>query len=143
MFPVISIFDRLFGARPSELDKRAHEYLIKLHLDHKVQIDNGAFSTLELSQGQRKRLALLTAYLEDRPFYVFDEWAADQDPLFKKLFYTTLLPELKARGKTVVVITHDDQYFPIADRCIKLESGQLAEYRPSDSVAGWGKTGRL
>lgn len=63
----------------------------------------------------------------DRPVYVFDEWAADQDPLFKRVFYTELLPDLRARGKAVLVITHDDQYFELADRCIKLEAGQLVE----------------
>src|SRR4029077_14522629 len=62
---------------------------------------------------------------EDRPIYVFDEWAADQDPLFKEVFYRQLLPELKARGKTVVVITHDDRYFHLADRIVKLDSGQV------------------
>jgi len=82
-------------------------------------------STTELSQGQRKRLALLTAYLEDRSIYLFDEWAADQDPTFKQIFYHALLPELKARGKTVIVISHDDRYYDVADRLIKLEDGKL------------------
>ena len=82
-------------------------------------------STTELSAGQRKRLALLVAYLEDRPIYVFDEWAADQDPSYKAVFYERLLPELKARGKTIVVITHDDRYFHVADRCVELDAGQL------------------
>src|SRR6185436_1599399 len=82
-------------------------------------------STTALSQGQRKRLALLTAYLENRPFYLFDEWASDQDPLFKDIFYRQLLPELKARGKTVLVITHDDRYFHLADRIIKLDYGKF------------------
>jgi putative ATP-binding cassette transporter len=63
--------------------------------------------------------------MEDRPIYLFDEWAADQDPLFKEIFYRELLPELKARGKTVVVITHDDRYFDIADRVIRLEEGHM------------------
>jgi putative ATP-binding cassette transporter len=76
-----------------------------------------------LSTGQRKRLALLTAYLEDRPVYVFDEWAADQDPSYKEVFYSRLLPALKARGKCVVVITHDDRYFHLGDRLVKLEAG--------------------
>ncbi|MEK6296921.1 MAG: cyclic peptide export ABC transporter [Paraburkholderia tropica] len=89
------------------------------------RIQDGAFSTLALSQGQRKRLALLVAFLEDRPFYVFDEWAADQDPAFKDVFYRTLLPELKTKGKTVLVITHDDRYFDLADRLIKLDSGRI------------------
>jgi len=68
---------------------------------------------------------LLTACLEDRAFYVFDEWAADQDPHFKEIFYETLLLELKAKGKTVVVLSHDEKYYHIADRIIKLDYGQL------------------
>jgi len=68
---------------------------------------------------------LLTAYLEDRSIYLFDEWAADQDPAFREVFYSKLLPELKSRGKTVVVISHDDRYFSAADRVIKLEEGRL------------------
>jgi putative ATP-binding cassette transporter len=82
-------------------------------------------STTQLSQGQRKRLALLTAYLEDRPVYIFDEWAADQDPLFKEVFYLQLLPELKAQGKTVIVISHDDKYYQLADRIVKLDYGKV------------------
>ena len=88
---------------------------------------NGSFSTTSLSRGQRKRLALVTAYLENRPIYVFDEWAADQDPTFRRVFYLNLLPELKRRGKTVVAITHDDRYFSGADRIIKLEVGKVVE----------------
>jgi putative ATP-binding cassette transporter len=127
VFADFHLFDSLLGFRGGELDAEARAYLACLQLDHKVRIDNGAFSTVALSQGQRKRLALLVAYLEDRPFYVFDEWAADQDPVFKKIFYTELLPALKARGKTVVVITHDDSYFHVADRCLKLAEGRLSE----------------
>jgi putative ATP-binding cassette transporter len=119
------LFDNLLGLEGTDLDEQAQEYLEQLHLKHKVKINNGTLSTTAVSQGQRKRLALLTAYLEDRPFYLFDEWASDQDPLFKDVFYTQLLPELKARGKTVLVITHDDRYFDIADRIIKLDYGKL------------------
>ena len=100
-------------------------YLKQFHLQHKVKVNNGRLSTTAVSQGQRKRLALLTAYLEDRPFYLFDEWASDQDPWFKRVFYTQLLPELKSRGKTILVICHDDRYFDIADRIIKLDYGKL------------------
>ncbi|MBN3814516.1 cyclic peptide export ABC transporter [Paraburkholderia sp. Ac-20347] len=127
VFSDFFLFDSLLGMRFDGLDQTAQDLLVHLQLDHKVSIKDGAFSTLELSQGQRKRLALLVAYLEDRPFYLFDEWAADQDPLFKDVFYRKLLPELKAKGKTVVVITHDDRYFHLADRYIKLEYGQLVE----------------
>ncbi|EQC00531.1 ATP-binding protein [Photorhabdus temperata] len=96
-------------------------------MDHKVKVVDGKFSTINISTGQRKRLALVSAYLEDRPIYIFDEWAADQDPIFKRVFYTELLPELKARGKTVIVITHDDSYFGVADRVVKLDNGHMKD----------------
>lgn len=125
IFSDFYLFDELYGVGNGNNRKLIADYLQRLHLHHKVRIENGRFSSTDLSQGQRKRLALLVAYLEDRPFYVFDEWAADQDPEFKHLFYTELLPALKARGKTVLVISHDDRYFYLADRCIKLEEGRI------------------
>ena len=121
------IFESLWGLGAADLDQRAQEYLRQLELDHVVTVTNGVFSTTRLSRGQRKRLALVTAYLEDRPIYLFDEWAADQDPLFRKIFYQRLLPELKGRGKTVVAVTHDDRYFAVADQVIKLEEGKVVQ----------------
>jgi putative ATP-binding cassette transporter len=109
----------------AERERRAAYFLDKLGVGHKVHIADGQFSTIDLSSGQRKRLALVSAYLEDRPVYLFDEWAADQDPVFKRVFYMELLPELKARGKTVIVISHDDAYFAQADRLLRLQDGQL------------------
>ena len=125
VFSDFFLFERLLGLGGGELDEEARRWLRELHLDRKVTVECGALSTTELSQGQRKRLALLVAYLEDRPFYVFDEWAADQDPSYKAIFYTRVLPDLRARGKTILVITHDDRYFHVADRCVELEAGQL------------------
>ncbi|AIU28954.1 cyclic peptide export ABC transporter [Pandoraea pnomenusa] len=133
VFSDFFLFEHLLGLPPDGLDAQASELLRSLQLDHKVTIEAGRFSTLDLSQGQRKRLALLVAYLEERPFYVFDEWAADQDPLFKDVFYRQMLPALKARGKCVLVITHDDRYFDQADRLIRLDDGQLRE--PQAEVA--------
>ncbi len=126
VFSDFHLFDNLLGLQQPGLDARAAELLEQLHLQHKVRVNNGALSTVAVSQGQRKRLALLTAYLEDRPFYLFDEWAADQDPHFKNVFYTKLLPDLRARGKTALVITHDDRYFHLADRIIQLDYGKLS-----------------
>jgi putative ATP-binding cassette transporter len=129
------LFESLLGLECMDLDARARKYLHQLRLEHKVHISNGEFSTTELSQGQRKRLALLTACLEDRPVYFLDEWAADQDPTFKNAFYTQILPELKARGKTIVVISHDDHFYYVADRVIKLESGEIiSEVVPDQSL---------
>jgi putative ATP-binding cassette transporter len=125
VFTEAYLFDRLLGMPMNRLDEGARDYLARLELGEKVRIEDGRLSTTDLSQGQRKRLALLTAYLEDRPVYVFDEWAADQDPRFKEVFYTRLLPELKARGKAVLVVTHDEQYFHVADRVVRLDYGKL------------------
>jgi putative ATP-binding cassette transporter len=125
VFSDFYLFEELLGLENNNLDIQAQKYLEKLQLDHKVKIKNGQLSTTALSQGQRKRLALLTAYLENRQIYLFDEWAADQDPLFKDIFYTQLLPELKAQGKTILVISHDDNYFHLADRIIKLNYGKI------------------
>jgi len=125
VFSDFFLFENLLGLENHAIDEQARDYLKQLRLDHKVTVADGVLSTIDLSNGQRKRLALLTAYLEDRPIYVFDEWAADQDPIFKNFFYQQILPELKQRGKTVFVITHDDQYYGCADRLIKLDYGQI------------------
>lgn len=119
------LFAELPGAGQDDLAERSWRYLRELQLDGKVEIEDGKLSTTALSQGQRKRLALLAAYLEDRPIYLFDEWAADQDPYFKEVFYRRLLPQLKAAGKTVLVISHDDRYFDVADRIVRFSEGQV------------------
>lgn len=127
VFADFYLFERLLGLGLQDLDAQAKTYLEQLQLTHKVTIENGKLSTTALSQGQRKRLALLTAYLEDRPIYLFDEWAADQDTFFREIFYQQLLPELKQRGKAVLVISHDDRYFHLADRLLKLDYGQIVD----------------
>jgi putative ATP-binding cassette transporter len=129
VFSDFHLFEHLLGLEEPTVDEQALHYLSKLQLQSKVTINQGRLSTLDLSQGQRKRLALFTAYLEDRPIYLFDEWAANQDPTFKELFYRELLPELAVRGKLVIAITHDDQYYALADRLLRLENGQLLEER--------------
>ncbi|MDQ0024410.1 putative ATP-binding cassette transporter [Variovorax paradoxus] len=121
------------GAGMEVLPETALPYLERLEIAHKVSLKNGAFSTTDLSTGQRKRLALVHAYLEGRPVLVFDEWAADQDPTFRHLFYTELLPELRAKGHLLVVISHDDRYFHLADRVITMHAGKIAEDRVRDS----------
>ncbi|HEY0293372.1 MAG TPA: cyclic peptide export ABC transporter [Hansschlegelia sp.] len=125
IYPDFQLFETLLEAADGRLDDRANRWLARLQLDHKAAVRGGAFTTRDLSQGQRKRLALVAACLEDKPVMVFDEWAADQDPAFKEVFYREVLPELKASGKALVVITHDDRYFDLADRIVKLEGGRV------------------
>ena len=127
VFSDFYLFKKLLGLDPALIASQADGWLKTLRIQHKVTIQDGEYSTINLSQGQRKRLALVTAMLEDRPFYVFDEWAADQDPQYKEVFYGELLPELRARGKGVIVVTHDDRYFHVGDRVLKLDEGKIVE----------------
>lgn len=138
VFSDFFLFDELVGGSAADVDATAREHLAQLRLTHKVQVNGGVLSTTQLSQGQRKRLALLAAYVEDRQIYIFDEWAADQDPEFKDIFYHQLLPTLKARNKTVFVITHDDRYYHVADRVIKLDYGQVErDFVPQPVAVDW------
>lgn len=123
------LFEELVGLDdPSdEGTDAANRVLAELDLGGKVSVAAGALSTTDLSTGERRRLALLGAFLRDRPIYAFDEWAANQDPVFKRFFYRTVLPELRRRGKLVIVISHDDAYFDAADRVLHLADGRLVE----------------
>lgn len=102
-------------------------WLAALAMTDIATVNDGRLVNTQLSQGQRKRLAFLVAILEKRPILVLDEWAADQDPQFRRFFYTHLLPELKNRGITIIAVTHDDRYFHVADRVLKMDNGQLQE----------------
>lgn len=119
------LFEKLYGIDHKGKTEQITELLKILCIDNKLSIDNGVFSTIKLSSGQRKRLALMVSYLEDRKIYLFDEWAADQDPEFRRYFYEQLLKELKASGKCIIAITHDDRYFNIADKVLKMENGEI------------------
>lgn len=100
--------------------------LTRLEMQDKVTVRDGAFSTIDLSTGQRKRLAFIVAELEDKQVIVLDEWAADQDPHFRRIFYEELLPDLKARGKIVICVTHDERWLHLADRIYQMNEGRLA-----------------
>jgi len=123
------LFDRLLYAVDDDQLALINHYLKKFGIADKVSVNDGVFSTTELSDGQRKRLALVASFVDDKELYLLDEWAADQDPAFKKVFYTEILQDLKARGKAVVVVSHDDRYFDVADQIIIMEEGHIIEQR--------------
>ena len=146
VFSDFYLFEELIGDGKAEDDASggdgrraaaASAYLERLDIAHKVVIRNGAFSTVDLSTGQRKRLALVHAYLEGRQVLVFDEWEADQDPEFRRLFYRQLLPELRRKGHTLVVISHDERYFDVADQLVRIRNGCIVA-QPTSPQAGSG-----
>jgi putative ATP-binding cassette transporter len=124
VFSNFYLFNELYAIDHFDQDKWNY-YLQLFELEDKVKIENNRFSTTDLSTGQRKRLALVAALLEGKPVLVLDEWAADQDPYFRKKFYTEILPLLKEEDITIIAITHDDKYYHCADKVYKMEYGEL------------------
>lgn len=134
VFSDFHLFSRLYGLEDSDPD-RINNLIKLLNLTGKTHFDGTGFSNLKLSSGQKKRLALLTTFLENKAVYIFDEVAADQDPKQKEFFYLTVLSELKKVNKTILVVSHDQEYFHIADRLFKIENGQVAPLKVSKQVA--------
>lgn len=130
------LFKKLYGVQYKEKVDIINDWLKILEIDKKLTINDGVLSTLKLSSGQRKRLALLMSYIDDKDIFLFDEWAADQDPEFKNYFYTHLLNELRSKNKCIIAITHDDHYYHVADRVIKLDSGKVESIKVNSLIAG-------
>ncbi|MFB6456938.1 cyclic peptide export ABC transporter [Chitinophaga sp. Hz27] len=124
VFSDFYLFDKLFGLRQVDT-ARVQRYLRLFELDNKVTFENNAFSSRDLSTGQRKRLALISVLLEDKPLLVLDEWAADQDPHFRRKFYLEIIPILQQEGYTIIAITHDDKYYHCADKLYEMDYGKL------------------
>ena len=129
IFTDYHLFKRVLGQTKVD-EKRVSELLARTELEGKTSIVDGRVTNLNLSTGQRKRLALVLGTLDDRPIHLFDEWAADQDPVFRKFFYEVLLPQMAREGKTILAATHDDHYFHVADQVHVMEYGKLAPYQP-------------
>ncbi len=129
IFADFHLFDRLYGIDEPGAE-RVSGLLAEMELDRKTGYADRRFTSLDLSTGQRKRLAMIAARLEDKPICIFDEWAADQDPVFRRYFYEVLLPSLRAEGRTVIAVTHDDRYFSAADRVLVMEEGRIIREEP-------------
>jgi putative ATP-binding cassette transporter len=127
IFTDFHLFKELYGVDDPDEDD-IEKLLDMMELSERSQIVNGQITDINLSTGQKKRMALITAMLEQKQIYIFDEWAADQDPDFRKYFYTIILPKMKSEGKTILAATHDDRYFQYADHIIKLDAGSLDPY---------------
>lgn len=124
IFADYHLFSKAYGmldADPEVIRRLLHQ----LEIDRKTSFQNGEFFPRKLSTGQKKRIAMAIALFDDRPIFVLDEWAADQDPEFRKYFYTVLIPALKRKGKTVIAVSHDDRYFHVADRVVVLAYGKI------------------
>ena len=133
VFADFHLFERLYGLLGTP-EAPVAQLLAEMQLDRKVQFVTDRFTTLDLSTGQRKRLALIVSMLDDKPVFIFDELAADQDPEFRQFLYEALLPKLKKLGHTVIAATHDDRYFHVADTIIRMEYGKVVYVQPKSAV---------
>jgi putative ATP-binding cassette transporter len=127
IFTDFYLFDQLYGIEGID-DEKVNYWLKKMQMNTITSFKEGRFTNTDLSTGQRKRLAFIAAILEDKPILILDEFAADQDPVFRKYFYEVILKELKLMGKTVIAVTHDDHYFHVPDRVLKMDSGSLLKF---------------
>ncbi len=128
------VFTHLHHIDAAILEEHGQNLINLLELNGKVDIVDHQFTTKKLSDGQRKRLSLIQAILEDKEIYLLDEWAAHQDPHFKSIFYENLIPYLKKRDKSIIVITHDDRYFDTADQIIQMRDGNAYAYDKSGAT---------
>ena len=136
IFQNVSVLSRLNVKSPND-QWRFEMYLELFDLAEKVRLVDDSFSiTRELSLGQQKRLALISSLVYDRPVYVFDEWAADQDPRFRSIFYTSILADLKRQNKIAIVISHDEGFYHVADQIIRFEYGKQVLYEPFENSVG-------
>jgi cyclic peptide transporter len=133
VFSPCHLFDKLYDAA-QRTDEERNAYLHTLQLAGKVSVHDNTYSTINLSQGQRKRLALFQCFHEDKPIYLFDEWAADQDPTYRRFFYRELLNDMRKQGKIIIAITHDDHYFDVADKILKLDMGKVEYLKSSEDL---------
>lgn len=133
VFSDFYLFAKLLG----DDDALIQQWLAHLRLQNKLIIENKVIKNTNLSTGQKKRIALLMAISDDKPIILLDEWAADQDPSYRKVFYEVLIPLLKNMGKTLFVISHDEQYFDHADRLLKIQNGSLTTVDIDDYKRAW------
>lgn len=133
IFTDFHLFEKIYGIE--KINEGHVNYLLNLmELSKVTYLQADKFSSLSLSTGQKKRLALLHSFLDNKAVYVLDEVAADQDPYYRKFFYQTVLPELKKAGKTILVVSHDDHYFHVADRILEVRDGKVYPYKKKDQT---------
>lgn len=126
------VFRKPYGLSPEQMEV-FRKNIGLLGIEHCIPEDiERDLQSEKLSTGQKKRLALALTLAEDCPILVFDEWAADQDPHFREIFYRRIIPSLKADGKAVIAITHDDRYFDLADQQYHMEYGSLRQVKASN-----------
>jgi putative pyoverdin transport system ATP-binding/permease protein len=131
IFAKYHVFRTLFGLGHIH-DRDVSATIIKVNLSGQTGVIKGVFTRMELSAGQKRRLALAVSLLENRDILILDEFVQDQDPNQRAFLFEQLLPELKEKGKTIILSTHDLAWTKACDKLVRLENGKIASITASD-----------
>ena len=135
----ISRFQAWNGASAAAIDEDAiaaatlvgaHEMILGLQggYDHPLQLGGRG-----LSAGQAQRIALARALFRSPRYIILDEPNASLDSEGDAQLIHTL-EQLKAAGKTIIVVAHRLSVLPVVDRLMVIRDGQLAMLGPRDEV---------
>jgi len=118
----IAMISRLRGRSSRQARAEADDLLAQVGLaDKRKRRPN------ELSGGQRQRVAIARALAGDPPLVFADEPTAALDATTGHEVTQLLVELAKVHSSTVVIVTHDNRIFHLADRIVGIEDGRIVE----------------
>ena len=135
----VSIAAELMGISRKEAREKAASLLTELGLGQRLR-----FPPEKLSGGEKQRVAIARALINDPALILADEPTANLDSSHGHETMRLLREIAKTRGRSVVIVSHDQRIRDIADRVLWLEDGQFKEavIMAVDPVCGMAVEGR-
>lgn len=133
---------QFFNLIPSLTTKENIEFAAELVKDSRnaletLQIvglgDRGNHFPSELSGGEQQRVAIARAIVKDPPLLLCDEPTGDLDFDTGKHILTAMRDINRERNKTILLVTHNTAIGGIADRVVRMRSGEIVEITENTS----------
>jgi len=134
LVPYLKVMDQLMlvsklsGKRDRKAEQRAKGLLEQVGLLHRKD----AYPE-KLSGGERQRVAIARAFMNDPGVILADEPTASLDSKRGRAVVELIATEVKNRGKSAVMVTHDERVLDLCDRIVTIKDGML--YEQSGPVA--------